>query len=633
MNSPEPSAFPLVIWIERLTAPGAVVPALRALATGAAIRFDEHQSTRAARALARSFERVLGPGRFSPAVLVLNVHDAAGEGLVYRRCENLSGAVASFCDRALPGATLRERRMTECFLATELLQRAGFLTMVERAAAAFPGVRHEARVRGHYLNRVLIEHFAAAGLPVRQSGCGPEGLRFALIPAVLIAKSAWRGLSGSAPAAPPRPAVWIEQAPRGAVWDQFQRAASRFAKAAARAYDVVYYFDRSDTRYDEATVARLAAAGLGAQPLFDVTEHARLSPGELASVCAKAWSAAPRGAWWLPFLWLHAALHRALHASVFRARGVKVLIQHQETSWKQEPKARAIEDAGGVMLGLHWSNYEHHDFPSHLVPHHTFMVWGAAHRDYLAKKGYEGVAVPSGVWLAPQEGEAGKPAFSPAVKRTVAVFDSDAYYDLYMSPESLARFYAWLAGVLERRPEIGVLFKPKTIRPGATGLESLGVLGGDALAGRYERLLAQGRVVALDGGVFTPLDAARWADFSVSFALNTAGFLAGLSGKPSVQWDCTGWLRNPLYAVPGQTVLFTSLEALDAAFERACAGDASMGDLGAYARRLNHFGDFGGAGRIFGFIDLYMGRLAAGDANALAESAKRYAADNRVEGF
>lgn len=632
MNLPE-TPRPSVLWIERLTVPGAVVPALRALASGAAVRFDEHRATRFARRLARRLESVLGPGRFSPALLVLNVHDASGEGLVYRRCENLSAAVASFCDRALPGATLKERRMTECFLATELLQRAGFLTMVQRAAAAEPGARHEARVSRHYLNQPLVDHFEAAGLSVRQTGCGPEGLRFALIPAVLLAKSAWRGLTGSTPAPSARPAVWIEKAPRGAVWDQFERAASMFAGAAARAYDVVYYFDRTDTPCDEAAVKRLAAAGLGAQPLFDVSDHARLRLGELASVSAKAWAAAPRGAWWLPFLWTHAALHRALLANVFRARGVKVLIQHQETSWKQEPKARAIEDAGGVMLGLHWSNYEHHDFPSHLTPQHGFFVWGASHRDYLAKRGYEGAAIPSGVWLAPRDGEAGKPAFAPGVKRAVAVFDSDAYYDLYMSPESLARFYGWLAGVLERRPELGAVLKPKTIRPGGTGLEALGALGGDALAARYERLIAAGRVVALDGGVYTPLDAARWADISVSFGLNTAGFLAGLGGKPSIQWDCTGWLRHQLYAVPGQKVLFTSLDAFDAAFERACAGDSSTGELGAFARRLNQFGDFGGAGRIFGFIDLFMGRLAEGDARPLEDSVKRWMAENRVEGF
>lgn len=633
MNSPEPSAPLSVIWIERLTAPGSLGLALRALSSGASIRFDEHQATRAARALAWRFERVLGPGRFSPALLVLNVVDGSGEGLVYRRCENLSGAISGFCARALPGASGRERRMTECFLATELLQRAGFLTMVERAAASYPGARHEAWVRGHFLNRALVDHFAAAGLPVREAGCGAQGLRFALIPAALAAKSAWRGLFGAAPEAAARPAVWIEKAPQGAVWDGFERSASRFAKAASRAYDIVYYFDRADTPCDEATTRRLASAGLGCEPLFDVTARARLGLRELAGVWARAWASAPRGAWWLPFLWVHAALLRALHADVFRARGVKVLIQHQETSWKQEPKARAIEDAGGVMLGLHWSNYEHHDFPSHLVPQHAFFVWGASHRDYLEKRDYEGVVLPSGVWIAPVEGEADRPAFSPGVRRKAAVFDSDAYYDLYMSPESLARFYAWLADVLERRPEIGVIFKPKAIRPGATGLEALGALGGAALAARYDRLLAQGRLVVLDGGVYTPVDAACRADFAVSFGLNTAGFLAGLAGKPSVQWDCTGWMRHPLYAVAGQQVLFTSLEAAGAAFERACAGDASAGGLGAYGRRLNHFGDFGGAARIFGFIDDCMKRLTAGEPRALEESAKRYLAEHSVEGF
>lgn len=631
MNASKHASYPLVIWIERLSLPGALYLAARALLTGAAIRFDEHRVTPAARILAR----LLGPDLFAPAGLRLNVVDARGEGLVYRRCENLSRAVAAFCARALPGAPETERRMTECFMATELLARAGFLTMVERAAEAYPGARHEARVRGHFLNRALIDHFESAGLAVRQSAPGPEGLRFAAIPLVLVLKSVWHWLTGSAPETAKRPAVWIEQAPQGAVWDQFQALAGAFASSSPRAYDVAYYFDRADTPYDEAAVRRLAAGALRAQPLFDVTAHAGIGPRELAALAAKAWRASSLGAWWLPFFRLHAELIRAFHASVFRAHGVKVLIQHQETSWKQEPKARAIEDAGGLMLGLHWSSYEHYDFPSHLTPQHAFFAWGAAHRDILEKRGLAREKVlPSGVWLPALDREEARPRFSSGVKLTLAVFDSDAYYDLYMSPESLGRFYSWLADLLERRCEIGVLLKPKTIKPGTTGLEGLCSLpGGAALAERFDRLRAQGRLVVLDGGAFTPLDAARWADFSVSFGLNTAGFLAALRGVPSLQWDCTGWLRHPLYTVAGQQVVFTSLDAMGAAFERALAGDRSVGALGPFLSRINHFGDFRGFDRIFGFIDAFMVRLAAGEERraALDATAARYRAEHGVE--
>ena len=84
--------------------------------------------------------------------------------------------------------------------------------------------------------------------------------------------------------------------------------------------------------------------------------------------------------------------------------------------------------------------------------------------------------------------------------------------------------------------------------------------------------------------MYSPVDAAEAADLSVCFGLNSAGIIAGLLGLRAIHWDCTGWLKYPIYRDKDQKVFFATLPETRQAVMRAAAGDKTIGDFNKWRK-------------------------------------------------
>ncbi len=115
-----------------------------------------------------------------------------------------------------------------------------------------------------------------------------------------------------------------------------------------------------------------------------------------------------------------------VYKSVFEQYKVKILVQHQEVSWRQEVQAMAIEAASGIILGYHWSHYQFSVTPTHLFPYHVFFAWGQLIHNCLQKGGNTcNFILPCGLWTNEEvdiTGELNK--FSDKVNFVISVLDS-----------------------------------------------------------------------------------------------------------------------------------------------------------------------------------------------------------------
>ncbi len=119
------------------------------------------------------------------------------------------------------------------------------------------------------------------------------------------------------------------------------------------------------------------------------------------------------------------------------------------------------------------------------------------------------------------------------------------------------------------------------------------------------------------------MDAAEAADLSVCFGLNSAGIIASLLGLRAIPWDCTGWLKYPVYRDKDQKVFFATLPETRQAVMQAAAGDKTIGAFNKWRKWINHFDDCAGRERILRFIHLYM-QEAGGNITGLDATVKQY---------
>jgi hypothetical protein len=201
----------------------------------------------------------------------------------------------------------------------------------------------------------------------------------------------------------------------------------------------------------------------------------------------------------------------------------------------------------------------------------------------------------------------------------IAIFDSSVGYLVHQSAENLSKFYLEILGILEDNSSFSGIIKSKSSY--LTDLRHLP--GGEEIVSKMEMLEKQGRLRFLDWTRYSPVDAAEAADLSVCFGLNSAGIIAGLLGLKAVHWDCTGWLKHPIYQDEGQKVVFATLSGIRQAVLQAAAGDQTVGDFHKWRKWINHFDDCAGRERIMHFINLHMSS-SEGDITKLNSTVKKY---------
>ncbi|MFA5139655.1 MAG: hypothetical protein WC728_10525 [Elusimicrobiota bacterium] len=551
--------------------------------------------------------------------LSLDVGSHGELSLEYQVFETLAGVSEDFCSDILSSEHPCFRQTVQCHLSTKLLSRVTFLDCVVDRMEASPQIRHIAHVRGHYAMPLLSGHYRRKNLELRSGPAFISGL-FLIAGALRdLARSAIRGLFPPAPVSPRdlggRQSVWIEKPPPAGVWKQFERFLVEHVRR--RAYPIIYYFDRRDTAVDGKTGAALEEAGFGWVDARDA-RLLRLTPDICLEFCRRwSWLRAG-GPWWLFWFKLRFLLLRCLHRDLYSRFQVKVLIQHQETSWIQGPQALAVEDAGGIMVGLHWSHYIHSRYVTHLTPQQAFLVWGRAHADMLRKKGHCCRHIlPCGLWI---DDSGTTPAanfrarLSGEVNFILGIFDDYVHYSDYNSIVTIVQFYRALLTAIERHPDYGGMIKSK-----GWDLQGLSHLpGGADIGDRISALLRDGRLLVLDPRSHAPPAVAAQCDLSVCYGLNSAGIVSALHGCRAIHWDCNGLLNHPICRTRGQRIVFQSLEEVSRRVEEAAAGDRGIGDFSSWRLEVDHFGDCGGLVRIVHFLDLFMGEAQSGVETGLA---------------
>jgi hypothetical protein len=610
-------------WLESLTVGGILFLLWRNGIADYEVCFNEHKTTPLALRFAAIIAKIL-PIRFNPAALCRNDRDDNGLSLQYSRADNLCAVADRFCESRLSGAPAWLREMTKCFISSQLTDRVSFVTLVLQRIRGMEAAEQAIYLPGHYLN-FLLEDFFKPQISVKSIPSISALLRLVATPFALIFRTGMKqffhtGVKGNIRENPKIPAVWIELTPKSGVWDQLKEFIA--THSGGRTYDIVYYMDRTDTHPLPETTRELENQGFG---WIDTPQmlHARLATSDYLRLMANYIVALRQRPFWFSLYLLHFDIRRALYQSLYKRFNVRLLLQHQETSWIQEAQKQAIEAAGGIMIGLHWSNYPNTQFPSHLTPQHVMLVWGCAHREYLQNKGTGPYILPCGLWLASSGAKPGDINPPRRGNFTLAIFDDSFGYMIGLRAENLSRFYLEILGILEDHPPFSGILKSKSYN--VSDLRQLPA--GEEIVKLIRSLEQQGRLRVLDYTTYSPVDAAEAADLSVCFGLNSAGIIAGLLGLRAIHWDVIGWLKYPIYRDKDQKVLFATLPEIRQAVIQAAASDKTIGAFNKWRKWINYFDDCAGRERILRFIDIYM-QETGGGITGLDSAVKQYLSEH-----
>lgn len=608
------------LWLETLTVGGILFLVLRHGIAGYEVFFDEHKATPRALRFAAIVAKLL-PVRFYPASLCLNQKDEKGLALEYYRADNHRAILDRFCENQLNGDPAWLRNMTKCFISSQLTDRFTFVTLVLHRIRGVESGQHLIYFSGHYLN-FLLQDFFKPQIKVRSIPSITPFLRLVVIPFALILRAGWQrlfqaGVKGNIRENPKIPAFWIELVGKSGVWNELSDFIA--TNSTDRNYDIVYYLDRSDTPAIPETTRELENQGFGWIDTRSML-HARLFAPDYLRLMAGFLVLLRQRHFWVALFLFRFEISRALYLSLYKRFNVRLLFQHQDVSWLQEAQKQAIESAGGIMVGLNWANYPLTQLPHALTPQHVMLVWGASHREYLQTKGNTLLhIIPCGLWIA---GLGAKPKdINPPQKGdfTIAIFDSTVRYLFYQCAENLSKFYLEILSILEDNPSFSGIIKSK-----CSDVADLRHLpAGEEIVCRIKSLEKQGRLRVLDWAIYSPVDAAKAADLSVCFGVNSAGVIAGLLGLRAIHWDCTGFLKYPVYRDKDQKVFFATLLETRQAVMQAAAGDKTIGAFNKWRKRINYFDDCAGKERILRFINLYM-QETGGGITALNSAVKKY---------
>lgn len=621
------------IWCQKLRPIELLVFFWKGLFVPLTVYYDDHLATPAAGKLLALARRWGLCRNFLHANFDFDERDKDGCGLIYPANKDLSLCCERFLKQHAPAEDERYRQMLKTYVRGYLELQMLFVTHVE-ARIRRAGTQNDIIVvEPSPMTRMLTDFYAERGISVRSVFGFAKVFRAWLAPLVyfskhIVARMAPGTVKGNIGAI--RPSVWIEYC------DGDRNELGFWIKHTnARDFDIAYYLDRTDTPVTGTRTAKIEERGLKwidahRDPLFRI---ARLPLRMLAGRLLR--SVVPFGSpvWFRSFQFQEWMWYRS-YLAVFRKFQVRVLIQHQDRGWLQAVQAHAIEDAGGIMVGYHWSNLHFTMDNWFLNSQHVYFVWGASMYDNLQRKGHTcRYILPSGIWL--KRTTEGRPAeldrLDPNLEFVMSVYDSNVAHPLLQSPtqtpEALASFLLCILDLLEANPRWGVILKFKMLS--LANYESL-LPQGTEIARRMRRLIEQKRVIEL-GIEVSPISTAENSDLGVCYVFNSAGILSGIFGYPAVHWDCVG-LNHPLYDDPDQQIVFKTLADLSRAIQAAAAGDQTIGNLSKWRKDYNSFLDFEGDKRIGQFIQSYIGEIVAtGDPeHSLSSAVKRYHDDHRL---
>lgn len=618
-------------WVEKISLFDVLFFLAQSLATGCKVNYSKYRTG----FLAAGFLGFLGKTAlkrvFSPVELPIRRVDKRGQALIYKVDAELDLCIENFLSNKVLREPARFKEMLKSYLATNLQKKAVFINMVE-AEVSFKKDGEERNIiclKSHPFNYLLGRFYQNRNFDIQYKHFSLSNLLFYLRPlGYLCFFFCCRvpGFKVKTNIPEIRPAVWVEYYP--SPWHSFWLKGVKNED-----FDIVTYLDRKDTPADAKTIKNISDTGVKwiDAHFCALIRMSRLGFSGFVKLLREFFSVYFSGPDYLKVFNFQYIFLLLIYESVFARYKVKVLIQHQEASWKQQVQALAIERAGGIMVGYHWSAYQYWRVPTHIFPQHVYFVWGRIMSDLLRKKSSRpSYVLPSGIWIVPGKDNIRKETvFDKKVDFVVSVFDSTVEYDSFLPPFSLSEFYLRILNIIKGHPGFGCVIKSKLSLEQTFSY----IPRGEKIMEIVEMLKRQNRIVVLDFNAY-PLDAALYSDLSVGYDINSACVVVStVSGLNSISWDSSGYRKHPFYALLGQQVVFGTLEEIEEAILKASRGDKAIGDFKSWKKHFNHFEDYSAISRMRGFLEFYMGQLkdAKEPAEALGLAVKKYLNDNKVD--
>ena len=592
-----------IIWVEALGIFDFIWLWIEILFSRACVRYDEKNISGVVASLISILQRHGLCKKFYKAELTLDKKDAAGYALTYYKEADFDICLNKFCQRYIPAETDIFKSTVKLYISLYLNHGVTFVTMVagsdEFKQSGRVNVIYIAR---HPLNSVIKQFYQERGYALRESGLFFAYVQYFLRPfyrfASLVAKRIFPGRVKTN-IYEPKPSIWIEHYHNSIGFPFYLNALDK------NKFDIVCYLDRNDNVHLKEEIKSIEDMHLKWIDLRagSFVRFANLGVGQFWDMFCSLFCGYSGVPLWIRVFRFEFRMHYLLYKAVFSRFKVKVLMQHQDWSWAQEAQKRALEDAGGIMLGYHWSNCIFYKQAVYFTPQHVYFVWGKMMYEYLQKRGdIIRHVLPSGIWFGPSGDDSSAVKMRDDLKFIMAIFDSSVSYNIHQSEEALAGFYLKIFQMLEKNPGWGGIIKSRTW----SRINDLEFLPhGKEIVSKAALLIEEKRLVFLNCKV-SPVSAAVHADISVCYGLNSAGIISGIYGQRVIHCDSSGWLHYPLYKDSSQKVIFQSLDDALRALVMVSEGNTQIGDFSKWKQVFNYFGDFNGQGRISDFIRSFM---------------------------
>jgi len=622
-----------IVWVEKTGLIEIVVLLFERLFCNIKVYYDEHQITQSAGKVLKLIEKINALKIFYPANLSFAKKDDQGYSLTYQAQRNLNICLEGFCSKYIPDEPDWYKQMTKSYLSSCILNRIKFIVMVELKAIEYMDVQHELLLKRHPANPLIINFYKGGNFHIRQTVSINEYLKIMIKPVYYIIMTFLFQVVGGrikSDITEPRPSIWVETF-YGMLTNKHNMIFWR-DYVSINEFDLVYYFDRPDTPLNKEFIKTIKERGNRYIDCSKIYKLSKLGVKNIFILLLLVFRVNVKQPFWFHFFKLQYAVLYRIYLSIYKKYQVKILFQHQEGEWRVAVQARAIEDAGGIMIGYHWSIFYWTTEPQLIAPQHVYFVWGNISYEWLQKN--ENTCkyiLPSGIWVVRGNApDVELSNFRNSMNFVLAIFDSGPWrYNSAISPIDQSVFYLRIIELLEKNSTWGGIVKSKRYE-----LEDISSIPhGNEIYKKMKNLIDKRRLVFLDPSV-SPVTASSYADLSVCATIQSAGILAAGFNNKVICHDLAGYLMFPIYKEPEQKIIYPSLADLEKAIFRASKGNQSIGASSRWQQKLNYFNDFKAPERVGHFIQNYMDNvLKTGDVmSSLDLTVKRYIHDNKIKG-
>lgn len=624
------------IWVQRLTVPCLLLLSLKSRLTDVKIYYDINQTSRFALLLTYLLRSIKFGLNIVPIDFRFGELDENGEPLSYAYLQELNQCSELFIEKYLLGESVWTRKLTQVYLAVNLSQRIKFIQMARHKIFQLKSENNFIVIQSDALFCLIQNYYHGKDLKVMPGS-------FSILNLKEIARlSYWFFFACLSFFRLPvkahnirlvRPSVWIEYEPDLWVKDENGYVLENISNSHffwrdyydPKKFEVVFYFDRLDVSVlsESKLVENAGYKWIDFNRPFRLI---RLSLKDIRKVFMSLSYLRSIKPFWLASFIADSHIRGIVYTAVYKYFKVKVLIEHQDSVWMPYIQARAIEMAGGIMMGFHWSNHHFYKAAYRAFPQHIFFVWGKIMYENMIKAGNLCRHIlPCGIWFSSQPKKNSQlEALIKKASFTLAVFDSSVEYDSITNIRHLEKFYDSVINLIEQNEGFFAVIKSKKY-----SIASMPIT--ETLRVRMKSLLEQNRIFFLKSYT-SPADAFARANAAVCLNINSAGIISAAKGCRAIHWDCCGLKRYFLYNDKTQKIIYSSFDAFNNAIKSAADGNPEVGDFSHWRERFDFFSDDFAPKRVGKFIQDFMERVCINDNifACLNRAAESYRFDNNV---